>query len=157
MVTAVWLGANILLPIIMPQIGMLILILLLARNPTPPTGLNIMAVVKDGQLCWAAIGMGAASYYDVWEAVYRHRPVPEWSGLAELALLLLMLPAILVAAGGAVFPTPLKPHTGSATVHAQKAGALWAWLSHYGIFTASAGITLCAAAIYATLHLQIAA
>jgi hypothetical protein len=45
-----------------------ILPLKLLHLPVPVSRLRLMATVKDGQLCWAAIGISASAIYDLWEA-----------------------------------------------------------------------------------------
>jgi hypothetical protein len=139
-----WFFINILAPLLLPVLGILPLRLLPLPGPAP--GLKLMSTVKDGQLCWAVIAMSAAAMYEVWDAINRHQDLPSWGGFAFAGMALLMLPAILIAAGGAAFSTPLAP-----TVAAGPA-----WLRHYRVFVSSAAMTLIAASGYTVMHFGIA-
>ncbi len=55
-----WFAVNILAPLFLPFIGLLPL-KLLPLDAGVRDNLRLMAIVKDGQLCWAAVAMGAAS------------------------------------------------------------------------------------------------
>ena len=106
-----------------------------------------MATVKDGQLCWAAVAMGASSIYELWQAVQAHGPLPPMSGPLLTLDIVVMLVAMMIAAGGAVFntawPEPgLRPRER---------------ISHYRVFVASAIITAAAAVIQSYFHISLAA
>ncbi len=143
-----WTFANIFMPILLPVVGMLVLIPLLGRLPSPPAGLHVMTVVKDGQLCWAVIAMGTSTLYDLWEATKAvPKLVPQWGGLALILLIVMMLPAMVVAACGAVLATPLMP--------TQRPRSVAAWAGHYVVFVGSAVLTLATALLCGILHYQI--
>lgn len=97
------------------------------------------------------IGMAVASLYEVLEAYRTRQAVPGWSTLGILVLLCLTCPAMVLAANGAVFPTPILRGSPFAGFR-----ALRRWLVHYENFVASAVMALAAAILYACLHYQIA-
>jgi len=71
---------------------------------------------------------------------------PSLAGVALAGLILVMLPAMVVAAGGAVFSTAL-PTTPPQNVRA--------WIQHYKMFVGSAVMTVIAAATYTELHFSL--
>ena len=144
MVLTGWFLVNIAGPLLLPVIGILPLRLL--PLPTPTAGLKLMTTVKDGQLCWAVIAMGASTIYELWQALDAHKSVPAWGGLTLGGVILVMLPAMLLAAGGAVFSTPLL--SGSA-------GGVRAWIAHYRMFVGSVVMAVIAAFAYTSLHFSL--
>ena len=54
-----WFLLNIIAPIVLPVIGVVAIRLL--PMGIDRDGLHVMATVKDGQLCWAVIAMGAGA------------------------------------------------------------------------------------------------
>ena len=139
-----WFLVNVLAPILLPVVGVLPF-LLLPLQPAPESA-RLIAPVKDGQLCWAVIAMGAATVYELWVAREGHHEMPWWSGFALAGDIFIMLPAMVMAAGGAVFSTPLK---------STKGDGLIAWLRHYRMFVASALMTIIAAVVFTTLHFSL--
>jgi hypothetical protein len=134
-----WFLVNILGPTLLPVLGTLPFLLFSQRLPVPRAVDLVMSTVKDGQMCWAVIAMGASTIYDLWLA---HGTVP-FGGAALAGAIVLMLQAMTIAAFGAVFNTPLL---------ATAAAGAGAWLSHYRVFVVSAGMVLCAAADYIYVH-----
>jgi hypothetical protein len=63
MVLAGWFLVNILAPLLLPVL--VILPLKPLHLPVPPSRLRLMAAVKDGQLCWGAIGISASAIYEL--------------------------------------------------------------------------------------------
>jgi hypothetical protein len=117
-------------------------------TPTPSnTGaaswLKVMTTVKDGQLGWAVIAMGSSAIYELWGILAAGKPVPGWEGWAFGGLILVMLSAMLVAAGGAVFSIPLLTTA---------AGGAKAWVAHYKLFVGSAVMAAVAAFLYTCIH-----
>ncbi|HWD60606.1 MAG TPA: hypothetical protein VG308_20145 [Stellaceae bacterium] len=140
-----WFLVNIVAPLGLPLFGIAVLKLL----PLPPQpALKFMTAVKDGQLCWAVIAMGASTIYELWEALEAHRPVPEWAPVALGATIVMMLPAMVMAASGAVFSTPLL---------SAPAATAKAWIAHYKVFVGSLIMTLIAALTYSELHFSLPA
>jgi hypothetical protein len=144
MILTGWFLVNIVGPLLLPVVGILPLRLL--PLGVPSASLRLMVTVKDGQLCWAVIAMGAATIYELWEAMEAHKNIPTWGGLALAGVILVMLPAMLVAAGGAVFSTPLRVASG---------GGLRAWAAHYRVFVGSVVMTAIAAFAYTNLHFSL--
>jgi hypothetical protein len=135
-----WVLVNILGPTLLPVLGTLPFLLFSHRLQVPRPVDLVMSTVKDGQICWAVIAMAASTIYQIWLA---HGTVP-FGGAALVVSIVLMLPSMVVAAGGAFFSTPLP-----ATQLASRS----AWISHYRVFVASAAMALVAAADYIYFHL----
>jgi hypothetical protein len=100
-VLSAWFVVNVLAPIILPIAGILPLTLVPVGVPV-----RLMAIVKDGQLCWTAVAMGASSLYETFAAMAANKPVNGTGGYL-LMICILMLPAMVLAAAGSVFSTPL--------------------------------------------------
>jgi hypothetical protein len=64
-----------------------------------------MATVKDGQLCRAAVAMGASSLYETFAAVAANKSI-EGTGGYLLMVCVVMLQAMVLAAAGSAFSTP---------------------------------------------------
>ena len=142
-----WLLVNIVAPFLLPVFGMLPLKLLPLTGIAPEGSLRLMTTVKDGQLCWAAVGMSAAAIYEIWGAHATMRATPWWTGALLAIVLILMAPATMIAAGGSVFTTPLL-------AEAHPAG--WrGWVRHYKVFVSSAVFSLTTALCYILLHAAI--
>lgn len=130
-VSDLWFWVTIVLPIFLPSIGAF----LLKQLPIPgnPPGLHMMSTVKDGQLGWAVVVMGASSAYEA---------SSELKG-PMIGAIVLMATGMLIAAGGAVFTTPLRSANAQATV---------SWRSHYSVFVWSAYMTIAAALLFTFIH-----
>jgi hypothetical protein len=105
-----------------------------------------MATVKDGQLYWAAIAMGAAMIFELWQALESHKALPSWTGTALAGVILAMLMSVDLAAGGSVFNT---------TVLTATAGGMRPWLVHYRVFGGSAITSGVIVGAYTALHFAI--
>ncbi len=136
-----WFLVSIAMPLTLPALGILPLQLL--PLPVPIGRIRLMATVKDGQLCWAVVAMGASAIYELWHAVTVHRPLPSWSGIALSAIIVAMLAGMALASGGAVFSSPLLT---------TKAGGLRAWAVHYRVFVGSVVLGAVVALAYTALH-----
>lgn len=136
-----WFLVSVVLPLTLPVLGVLPLQLL--PLPVDIARIRLMATVKDAQLCWAVVAMGATAIYELWRAITAHHPVPPWSGIALGAILLAMAAGMVLAAGGAVFSTPLR---------AEPAGGVGAWVGHYRVFAFSLLLSAVMAFAYAALH-----
>jgi hypothetical protein len=136
-----WFLVNTLGPVFLPIAGLIVLGLLPLPGPLPT--LRVMTTVKDGQLCWSVIAMRAPAIYELWEGIEAHGALPGWAGVAFAATIVLMLPAMLLAAGGAVLST---------TLLTAPAEGLVAWMRQYRVFVSSAIMTVIEASIYTALH-----
>lgn len=135
-----WFVVSICLPLLAPLFGLFIL----SRLPLPQSArsrLNYLVPFKDGQLCWIAIGFCASALYEVAVLAPYRRAVPEAAaGWINGWLIVLLVTASLIAAGGSIFPTRL--HRPSHT----------SWFEHFSCFTSSLFLTVAAAASYALIH-----
>lgn len=89
------------------------------------------------------VALGASAIYELWRAITTHRPIPPWSGIALSVIICAMLAGMSLAAGGAVFSSPLLT---------TQSGGLKAWAAHYRVFVASAVLSAVVAVAYALLH-----
>jgi len=140
-----WFLVNIVGPLLLPVAGILPLRLLPLQST--PEGLRLMTPVKDGQLCWASIAMAISSIYEIWKALVAHRDLAPWGGVALAAAIVVMLPAMVIAAGGAAFNTPLLETSSE---------GVGAWMAHFRVFGMSAVLTAATAAIDTSLHVALA-
>jgi hypothetical protein len=140
-----WFLVNIVGPLLLPVAGILPVRLLPLQST--PDGPRLMTPVKDGQLCWATIAMAISSIYEIWKALVAHRELPPWGGVALAVAIVSMLPAMVIAAGGAAFNTRLLDASGE---------GLGAWMAHYRVFVISAVLTAVSAAIDTSLHMALA-
>ena len=128
-----WLLINICLPVAAP-LGMYLVFLCIPLPRLPRKRLNPLLAVKDGQLCWIAIGFCASGLHEA----TRNTDV-EWL-IGTLTLILVL--SSLLACGGALFQTTVRDVSGAD------------WLSHYRCFFGSALLTMFAAALFAIAHFQ---
>jgi hypothetical protein len=92
--------------------------------------------------------MGASTIYEWWDVAEAHRNLPGWGGVAMTGTFLAMFSATLVAAGGAVFSTPLRPTP-------PPVKGLVAWIAYYQMFVWSAVMALYAALVYTSIHFSL--
>ncbi len=140
-----WFLVTIVAPITLPVFALLVLQILPIPEPLSKE-LKLMAPIKDGQLCWSVIVMGASMIYEMWEAFVAHKTIPDWGGVAIAGIGTVMLAAILVASLGPVFSTPLLRGP---------ACGIRGWIAHYKVFVSSAVMTAAAALIYTDVHFSI--
>ena len=134
-----WLLISIVLPLTTPLIALFFYKLL--PLPVAPALLSFLAPLKDGQLCWGAISFCVSGLYDIAVPPLPTGSVPaSYAGYANGGLIFLLVAASLVAAGGAVFPTPM-PRLAHESV-----------IGHYRTMFASMVLTVLAGAAYAVLH-----
>jgi hypothetical protein len=62
-----WILAYIVVPFVLPPVGILLIRLLPPAVTMPPAARRIITVVKDGQLGWVTIAIGCALFYDLWD------------------------------------------------------------------------------------------
>jgi len=128
-----WLLINICLPILAP-LGMYLVFNCIPLPRVPRKRINPLLAVKDGQLCWAAIGFCASGMREVYG-----KAGTEW--ILGILVLVLVLSSLL-ACGGALFQTSIREVRRTA------------WFSHYRCFIGSLMLTVCAAALYVAAHFK---
>jgi hypothetical protein len=97
--------------------------------------------LKDGQLCWVAIGFCASALYEIGIANPCNFRLP--AGMLDYlngVAIVMIVGSSLLAAGGAMFPTSADRPQGVS------------WGKHYACFLYSLALTVCAASIYAVVH-----
>jgi hypothetical protein len=128
-----WLIVTILLPLCAPLVALMVF-----RALPLPVPVSLMATIKDGQLCWVALGFCASALYEV--AIPLQKSVAmEWINGVLIGLLTL---SAMIATGGAVFLTPPRCPRGVK------------WYRHFKCLVASVSVTLVAAAFYAVVHFE---
>lgn len=134
-----WFIVSILIPLVAPILGMLVLRCL--PLPVEDNEKHPLVPVKDGQLCWGAVAFCALAMYEI---VVPGPDGPLVSGdtvnWLNGALVLLLAASAFIAAGGAVFPTKIKP--------VNKAN----WYKHYQALAASLVLTSLSALAYSVVH-----
>lgn len=134
-----WFLITIALPLVVPVA--LLLCMKAAPIPAPPERMNPITLVKDGQLCWAAIAFCASGMYELIEQVFDgpgyDRTV---TGYLSFGLISTMIISGVLAACGPVFPTSLgRP-------------ASLSWYRHYRLLAFSMVMVAISSGIYATIH-----
>jgi len=105
------------------------------------TDAKLVALAKDGQLCWVAMGYCASGLYDIAMRVISHAHYDAASAATLfIGLVIVLVISAILAAGGAVFPTLLRVPMGIA------------WHRHYLNLIASSIFTILAAAGYTVVH-----
>jgi hypothetical protein len=139
-----WFLVNILLPLILPLVG-IVGFMLLPIPPTAASNLKMITLFKDGQLCWAALAMGMSTLYETVTEAHRH---PNYV-IYILLIACLMLLSMLLAAGGAVFSTSLWSPPSPRPSGKER---LLAWCNHYRTFVGSFVLCAITAFAYTILH-----
>jgi len=137
-----WLVINILLPFFLPLLGLLPFKIL-----PLPLGVEVrfIALVKDGQWCWAAIAMGASALFECFNASRETLAAFPYNGSLLFMLSLMIFLAVGLAAGGAVFNTEyLKPPY-----------SLRGWVTHYKTLIGSFLVSALTALLSSILHFVI--
>lgn len=128
-----WFVTTILVPVLAPNLVIWLWASWTHIERTP----THLAVVKDGQLCWAAIAFCASALYELLsvsqalDAAYK--------GILMGSLIVTLLASSFVAGGGAVFPAPVRPEGVS-------------WLKHYKAMKGSFFLTAVSALLYSLVH-----
>jgi len=132
-----WFLTTILLPVVAPNVMLAIWRAWVHLPGVDPGRLKPLVPLKDGQLCWAAIGFCASGLYELFEPgrVFD----PQLRELFLTALVVLLAASSVVAGGGAVFPAPDKP-----------AGVKWH--THYKALKGSLVLTAASAIAYTLVH-----
>lgn len=137
-----WLVINILLPFFLPLLGILPFKIL-----PLPLGVEVrfIALVKDGQLCWAAIAMGASALFEYFNASRENLAAFSYNGSLLFVLSLAMFLAVGLAAGGAIFNTEYLTSPYS----------LKNWMCHYKTLIGSFIVSVLTAIFSSALHFVI--
>jgi hypothetical protein len=134
-----WFIVSILVPLIAPILGMLVL----QRLPLPvkESEKHLLVPVKDGQLCWGAVAFCALAMYEIVvpgpEGPLVRGDTVNW---LNGGFVLLLAASAFIAAGGAVFPTQIKPVTKNN------------WHKHYQALATSLALTFLSALAYSVVH-----
>jgi hypothetical protein len=138
-----WLLISIILPLVAPICALLFL----RPLPLPPELAplrDLVVPIKDGQLCWVAIGFCASALYEMAVTSFCGTHVLRaYGGMVTGGLVTVLAGSSIVAAGGAIFPT--------ATVRRPST----TWMHHYSCLIVSLALALCAAALYALVHFDL--
>lgn len=127
-----WFLINILLPLVAP----ILVLAMLKALPMPQANkeaLHLLAPVKDGQLCWAAIAFSASALYEI--GIRASSVSSAHVGYLQGVAVFLLAMASILAAGGATFSTPLV-----------KPGAV-PWIRHYSTLIISILLVVWAALV----------
>ncbi|WP_269633428.1 hypothetical protein [Pelomonas sp. BJYL3] len=135
-----------LVTVVVPLLAPLVLLGLFCFLPLPPNvaaQLRLLTPIKDGQLCWGAMGFCVSALYEIAEPGASARPLAhDLAGWANGGLIFLLLLSALLAAGGSVFPTVVNVPAGVR------------WPQHFATLLASVILTALAAAAYALVHFR---
>lgn len=144
-----WILVNVVLPLVLPVLGMGVF-MLLPLGKADAKKVTLMATVKDGQLCWAAVGFCAAALYELHTATPVGEPgiAKAMAGWATGGMMAVIAMAAMAAAGGAVFTTEVRkvPPGSEPTT---------SWLRHYKLFAGSVVMTAIAAVTYTVIHFNL--
>ncbi len=134
-----WFFITVLLPALAPLIAVLCMRIL--PIPLSAAKLSVVNVFKDGQLCWAAIGVCISGLYELGEAAATGAVMNfDFHHYLLSALVATLVVASVFAAGGAVFLTP----------HERPRGV--SWVSHFRLMSCSLGVMAIAAFLYSVVH-----
>lgn len=138
-----WLLISIILPLRAPICALLFLRPLPLPSDMRPL-LNVLAPIKDDQLCWVAIGFSASAMYEMAVTSLCGTSVLQvFGGYVTGGLVGVIAGGSVVAAGGAIFSTTLVRPAGVS------------WTRHYSCLLGSLVLTACAAALYAVVHFDL--
>lgn len=136
-----WIVVTILLPLALPVLAMLCLKLFPGFSVTA----NWLTPIKDGQLCWGAIGMAFSGMYEMIYPAQDASFGKDTLGAGIIGFALVLLFSSLIAAVGAVAPTATGVPAGKA------------WYKHYPSLAASLVMTTVAAVGYTVVHFNTSA
>ena len=141
-----WFLVNILAPMVLPIVGLMIMKGMPIEHKSPDI-LRIMNAVKDGQLCWAGVAIGAVSIYEVWTSWELGKHLPSGYGWAFGGLVSAMLPTLIYASGEMVWNTKLLNQSHNIGIKC--------FITHYKMFTGSVILSLIIAYCATRLHLAL--
>jgi hypothetical protein len=140
-----WFFVTVMVPLLAPFL-LVPIFWILPISPHLKVDAKLVALAKDGQLCWVAMGFCVSGLYDLAELVI-NRSTPYGSssaGALFIGLIIVLVISAILAAGGAVFPTSLQVPVGAV------------WHRHYLNLIASTLFTTLAAAGYTVIHFVLA-
>ncbi len=138
-----WFLATIVVPVLSPFV--VLSIFRVASNNLPASvkkRASFHALVKDGQLCWVALALGASCVYEIATAPSK----PTWATIASTMAWTFIVFAAITATTGVLYPS--KPGAPS------RPGG-WAWLSHHRQPFVSMLVLATTAASYTWVHLNL--
>jgi hypothetical protein len=129
LMTLGWFIVNILLPVVLPMIGLRMVSYFMPLNEAQLKRARIISTVEDGQLGWLAIAWSATAVYDSVSYMQDNEVFVSWIGNLLFAEFFVVSSAMFLAAGGAATSTEAgrtgRRHlTGSVIVTALSAGML---------------------------------
>jgi hypothetical protein len=139
-----WFMVTIILPLVAP----ILLTAIYGVVPLPPDfseKTKVIVPIKDGQFCWVGVAFCASAIYEIADAGGRPggQSPPSLSTQSWWiigGLIATLVSCSFIAAGGAVFSTPLRMPTGKV------------WHRHYATLVWSIGMTTVAAVIFSLVH-----
>lgn len=138
-----WFLVTIVLPVLSPMV-LLPLYRVLPIPAKSKANAKLVSLVKDGQLCWAAMGFCVSALYEIAEpanpSLALTREVANW---ANAGLIVLLIFSAILASAGAVFPTPRAVPAGVRPV------------DHFAAMMASLVVTILSAGAYTAVHLKV--
>jgi hypothetical protein len=136
----VWFFVTVLVPLLAPFL-LVPLFWILPISSHLKEDARLVALAKDGQLCWVAMGFCVSGLYDIAVRAIDHTPYSASSAATLfIGLVIVLVISAILAAGGAVFPTSLQVPAGVS------------WHRHYLNLIASSSFTILAAAGYTVVH-----
>lgn len=134
-----WFLVTVGLPVLAPALALLCMRMF--PLPVPMGQLVMTNLFKDGQLCWAAIGICVSALHDLSNALAGGVSVDitqhQW---LEGGLIFVLVLSSLFAACGTAFVTPCMRPAGIA------------WIRHFSVLTCSLVLTLAAALGFLFVH-----
>jgi hypothetical protein len=141
-----WFCVTVLLPIGAP-IAFMFLYRFLPLPKRNRAMTKLILPIKDGQLCWIGMALCASALYEIDGWSHPNGQMAAllygYKGWASAGFGILLVACSIMAAGGAVFTTPVR----------RQAGVPWA--EHYGVLIITALFTAVAAGCYTVVHFQI--
>lgn len=140
-----WFVVTILVPVLAPML-LLPLYRLLPIPAKSKANAALVCLLKDGQLCWAALGFCASALFEVADAVGKpYALTPTVANWTNGGLIVILVISALFASAGAVFPTPRTVPAGRPAVR------------HFSTMIASVVLTAIAASAYTVVHFMASA
>ena len=132
-----WFWVTIFVPIVLPSAAAACLKLV------PSSTVDVMSTVRDGQLGWIVVALGASGVYEAIDTMSRV-PGFEGAGFFVFGALGLMFVGTVTAVGGAITPTQALGNTLNIGIRQ--------WVAHYRLFSGSVVLTFIAAVLFTVMH-----